>query len=50
MSYKYVNILTTGNFRVWVLAQVGVENGVADLITHFICKQIKTNRGKYVLH
>lgn len=34
-----LNLLTTGNFRIWVLLQVGIKNCVTYLITHFICKE-----------
>lgn len=31
--------LTTGHFRVGVLAQVGVQHGVTDLVTHLVYRQ-----------
>lgn len=30
--------LTTGNSRVRVFAQVGIQHGVTDLIAHFVCE------------
>jgi hypothetical protein len=39
------NSLTTGNFRIWVLLQVGIKYRITDLITHFICKERSMKSG-----
>jgi hypothetical protein len=35
------NFLTTGNFCIRILTQVGIKDGVTYLITHFVCTQKK---------
>ena len=39
------NSLTTGNFRIWVLFQVGIKDCITYLITHFICKERSMKMG-----